>query len=139
MNPITSASAYSFLKRYQFRGGRIRAWRMHFRADGRSRAEARLLARESSTGKMVRVRLMFEGVEEYRMQRRPGAGPSRVTGLQIGFFGDLVYLNFDPFEVDGPPKVIDFRASDSFVGAKHASWEIIVPTPPSTDAQPNQP
>jgi hypothetical protein len=51
----------------------------------------------------------------------------RLKGVQVGFFGALTYVNFDPFADDGPPKVMDFRASDCFVAARSVGWEVVEP------------
>jgi len=90
-------------------------------------AEVRLTVRDAATGNPVRMRLAFEAVEEFRFQRRPGPGLVRLTGVQVGFFGALTYVNFDPFAEDGPPKVMDFRASDCFVAGRTVRWEEVVP------------
>jgi hypothetical protein len=34
-------------------------------------------------------------------------------------------LNLDAFQQDGPPKVMDFRASDWFLAARFVRWEVI--------------
>ena len=52
-------------------------------------AEVRLAARDTGSGERVRLRLLFDGVEEYRFQRRPGPGLERLRDVQVGFFGDL--------------------------------------------------
>ena len=110
MNEITAGTVHQFLKRYPFRGARLRAFRVRNVADATT-ANVRLTVR-AEDGKPVRLRLVFEGVEEFRFQRRPGPGLVRVKDVQVGFFGNLTYVNFDPFPEDGPPKVMDFRASD---------------------------
>jgi hypothetical protein len=124
MNELTTATLHQFQKRLQFRGGRLRRFRVRNTADAAT-AEVRLSVRDAATGKPVRLRLVFEGVEEFRFQRRPGPGLVRLTGLQVGFFGASTYVNFDPFAEDGPPKVMDFRASDCFVAARTVRWEVV--------------
>ena len=125
MNELTTGNAHQFLKRYQFRGARLRAFRVRNTADAAT-AEVRLTIR-SDTGRPVRLRLVFAGVEEFRFQRRPGPGLVRLKNIQIGFFGALTYVNFDPFAEDGPAKVMDFRASDSFVAGRTVRWEVMEP------------
>lgn len=126
MNELNTGTAHQFLKRYQFRGARLRAFRVRNRGDAAT-AEVRLTARAADTGQPVRLRLTFAGVEEFRFQRRPGPGLVKLKDIQIGFFGALTYVNFDPFAEDGPPKVMDFRASDSFVAGRTVRWEVIEP------------
>ncbi|HJZ91948.1 MAG TPA: hypothetical protein VKE40_13830, partial [Gemmataceae bacterium] len=89
-----------------------------------STAVVRLTVR-GEDGRPVRLRLTFDGVEEFRFQRRPGPGLVRVKDVQVGFFGTLTYVNFDPFADDGPPKVMDFRASDWFLAGRALQWEVV--------------
>ena len=124
MNELTTGNVHQFLKRFQFAGARLRGFRVK-NAAGAATAEARLLARAADTGRPVRLRLVFGGVEEFRFQRRPGPGLVKLKDIQVGFFGALTYVNFDPFAEDGPPKVMDFRASDSFVAGRTVRWEVV--------------
>jgi len=125
MNELTHANVHTFQKRYQLRGGRLQRFAIRTRPGDSSTGEIRLLVREFATNKPVRLRLTFEGVQEYRFQRRPGPGLVRLKEVQFGFFEDLIYLNLDAFHEDGPPKVMDFRASDCFVAARGLKWEIV--------------
>lgn len=125
MNELTTGTAHQFLKRFPFRGARLRQFRVRNTGDS-STAEVRLIVR-SEDDKPVRLRLIFDGVGEFRFQRRPGPGLVRVKDVQVGFFGALTYVNFDPFADDGPPKVMDFRASDCFVAARSVRWEVVEP------------
>lgn len=125
MNELTTGNVHQFLKRYQFNGARLRQFRVRNTSAEAATAELRLTARAADTGQPVRLRLVLEGVEEYRFQRRPGPGVVRLKGLQVGFFGALTYLNFDPFVEEGPAKVMDFRASDAFVAGRTVRWEVI--------------
>jgi hypothetical protein len=127
MNELTPGNAHQFLKRYQFRGARLRSFRVR-NAGEATTAEVRLTVRATDAAKPVRLRLVFTGAEEFRFQRRPGPGLVRLKAIQIGFFGALTYVNFDPFAEDGPPKVMDFRASDSFMAARAVTWEVIEKT-----------
>jgi hypothetical protein len=124
MNELTTGTAHQFLKQYPLREARLRQFRVRNSADTAT-AEVRLTIRAADTDKPVRLRLIFDGVEEFRFQRRPGPGLVRVKDVQVGFFGALTFVNFDPFADDGPPKVMDFRASDCFVAARSVRWEVV--------------
>jgi hypothetical protein len=124
MNDLTSGNVHAFLKRFQLRGGRLLRFQVRSRPKNATIAAIRLLALDATTNQPIRLRLEFENVEEYRFQRRPGSGTTRLNDVQIGFFGDLVYLNLDAFPVDGPPKVMDFRASDCFLAGRTLRWEV---------------
>ena len=126
MNELTPANLHAFQKRFQFHGGRVRAYRV--RAGSKSTtAELRLVVRDAQADGPVRLRLVFDAVEEYRFQRRPGATPRKLADVQFGFFGNLTYLNLDAFPEVGPPKVMDFRASDCFVAGRTVRWEVVKP------------
>jgi hypothetical protein len=127
MNDLTTGNVHHFLKRYQFRGSQFRRFRVRNRSADAATAELRLTVRAADANKLVRLRLVFEGVEEFRFQRRPGPGLVRLKGVQVGFFGALTYVNLDPFAEDGPPKVMDFRASDCFVAGRTVRWEEVAP------------
>jgi len=122
MNELTPANAHAFLKRFQFRGGWLRRFRVRNKSADAATGELRLTARDMTTNQPVRLRLQFDGVEEYRFQRRPGPGLVRLTEVQVGFFGNLVYINLDAFPEEGPPKVMDFRASDWFLAGRSVQW-----------------
>jgi hypothetical protein len=124
MNELTSANLYAFQKRFHFGGGRLRAFRV--RTGSRSTmAVLRLIVRDNQANGPARLRLVFDGVEEYRFQRRPGTNPRKLTEVRFGFFGDLTYLNLDAFPEDGPPKVMDFRVSDCFLAGRMVQWEVL--------------
>jgi hypothetical protein len=125
MNELTPSTAHAFLKRFQFRGGRLTRFRLRKPTADGATAEVRLAARDTETHRRVRLRLVFDGVEEYRFQRRPGPARDRLNDVQVGFFGNLVYLNLDAFPEDGPPKVMDYRASDCFLAGRTARWEVV--------------
>jgi hypothetical protein len=125
MNQLTPANLHAFLKRFQLKGGRLIRIQIRPRKSDATTAEIRITALDTPTSKVVRLRLAFEGVEEFRFQRRPSAPLIRLKEVQIGFFGALIYLNLDAFAIDGPPKVMDFRASDCFLAGRVVSWEIL--------------
>jgi hypothetical protein len=125
MNELTPSTAHAFLRRFQLRGGRLTRFRLQKPTADGATAEVRLAARDTETNRRVRLRLEFDGVEEYRFQRRPGPARDRLNEVQLGFFGNLVYLNLDAFPEDGPPKVMDFRASDCFLAGRTARWEVV--------------
>jgi hypothetical protein len=127
MNELTPANSHAFLKRFQLKGGRLVRIALRPRRGEGTTAELRLTARDASKNETVRLRLTFQGVEEYRFQRRPSAPLVRLKDVQIGFFGELTYLNLDAYLEDGPPKVIDFRASDCFVAGRTVHWEVVTP------------
>jgi hypothetical protein len=129
MNELTIGNAHAFQKRFRLRGGRLLRFAVRPRPHEASTAEVRLTALDVQTDRPVRLRLVFDGVEEYRFQRRPGPGLGRLQEVQVGFFGMLTYLNLDAYPVDGPPKVMDFRASDCFLAGRTVRWEVVEKRP----------
>jgi hypothetical protein len=82
--------------------------------------------------KRVNLRLVFDGVEEYRFQRRPLAGGGRIPDARFGLFDGVIYLNLDAFGLNPGerPGLPEFRASDAFVAGDCMSWEELPSTRP---------
>ena len=125
MDKIQQSQIVAFMKRYRFRGGRLRRFRVQTQSAQRSSGEIVVSVRETESDKRLRLRLVLENVEEYRFQRRPGTGIVRLKEVRLGYFNGSFFLNFDAFPEDGPPSLIDFRASDAFIAAQTISWEIV--------------
>ena len=125
MNQIQPGQIVHFLKRFQFQGGAIRRFRIRNDSRQSSSGELILAIREGSSSK-VRLRIVVEGVEEYRFQRRPGPGLFRIREVRLGVFDGLIYFNLDAYD-DEAPALHDFRASDAFVAGRSMAWEIVPP------------
>ena len=133
MERLTPAQIHYFLRRFRFQGGLLRRFQIHNHSARNSTGEMRLIVREGERANPTRLKFVFEGVEEFRFQRRPGPGLLRLKEVRLGHFNSLFYLNLDAFADDGPQGVHDFRASDAFIAAREISWEIVLPkTPPKT-------
>ncbi len=127
METLPPSQIVSFLKRFRFHGGSLRQVRILNRTPREAVAALVVSVLDTESNQRVRLRLQFEGVEEYRFQRRPGLGLVRLKDVRIGWFNGLMYLNLDAYAVDGPPALHDFRASDAFIGGRSLAWEIIPP------------
>ena len=127
MNQIQPGQIVQFLKRFQFQGGALRRLRIRNISRQSSSAEVIVSIREANS-KKVRLRIVLDGVEEYRFQRRPGPGLFRLKEVRLGIFDGLIYLNLDAYN-DEAPALHDFRASDAFVAGRSIAWEIIPPKP----------
>jgi hypothetical protein len=132
MNTIQPAQIAQFMKRFRFRGGALRRFRIRNHSAQHASGEVLLILRTADSGERVRLRLLFDGVEEFRFQRRPGPGLFRLKEVRLGYFGGLFFLNFDAFSSDEAPTLIDFRASDAFIAARTISWEIVPAKPGPT-------
>ena len=125
MDQIQPAQTAQFLRRFVFRGGSLRRIRLHSHSAQRSSGELIVSIRRADSNERVRLRIVLEGVEEYRFQRRPGPALFRLKEVRLGYFNGLFFLNLDAYPEEGPPALIDFRASDAFLAGRSFTWEIL--------------
>src|SRR5438309_4739392 len=118
MNRVSPAELPQFLRRYRFAGGRIRAARVVHRAEQQVVVEFRLLVKEAlrdlgTDPKPVRLTLRLGGVEEFRLQMRPGQPRVKITEARLSYLNGLFYVTFDAWALEPgeAPQVHDFRAS----------------------------
>jgi hypothetical protein len=128
MNRLDATDLAQFTRKYTFAGGRVR--RVVVRTGKTITIEMRLVVKAAvqslgDAAKKVRLRLVFDGVEEYRFQKRPAAAGGRITNALFGAFDGLVYFNLDAYRLDPGerPTLPDFRASDAFVAGADVRWE----------------
>ena len=128
MNKLDASELAAFARRYVFAGGRIR--RVVVRRGKTTSVELRLTVKAAvqslgDAAKPVRLRLVFDGVEEYRFQKRPAAAGGRIPDARFGAFDGFIYLNLDAYRLDPGerPTLPDFRASDAFVAGAEVRWE----------------
>lgn len=123
MTPLQPGQTVQFLRRFPFARSVLLGFRI--RHHGRRSCSARLAFRvqEAATGKMAKLVVEMDGVEEHRFQRRPGQALVRLKDVRLAVFDDLFYFNLDAFARDGPPLLHEFRASDAFLAARAFSFE----------------
>ena len=125
MERVQPGQIATFMKRFRFQNGVLKRVRLQ----NRSRKEASLLllliVKEAKSGEKIRLKLQFDDVEEFRFQRRPAGGVVVLKEVHFGTFNGFIYLNLDAFD-EPAPQLMDFRASDAYVGAKEMSFEIVV-------------
>jgi hypothetical protein len=131
MNQLLPAQITQFMKRFHFQRGTLRRFRVGNRTPKESSGEIIVAVHEGDGSRRVRLRIVLDGVEEYRFQRRPGPGLVRLKEVRLGVFNGMFYLNLDAYADDVPPAIHDFRASDAFVAARSFAWEIIEPKLPT--------
>jgi hypothetical protein len=127
MTNLLPSQIAQFLKRFRFQGGTLRRFRVHNHSTRNASGEVIVAVSESESNQRVLLRVRFDGVEEYRFQRRPGPALVRLKEVRLGVFDGVFYLNLDAFADDGRPALHDFRASDAFIAGRSLSWEIIPP------------
>jgi hypothetical protein len=130
MNSVAPHELTAFLHRYRLPGGRVRAVRV---VNGRGKAvavEFRLVVREAlkdlgTEPKPVRLRLRLEGVEEFRVQMRPGQPRVTIADARVGHLNGLFYVNLDAWGLDPgeAPKLHDYRASEAYAAGRELLWE----------------
>src|SRR4051812_26658764 len=124
MEQLLPAQAVAFLRRFRFRGGTLRRFEVRNRSTTHAVGMLSVSVHDGNSEARVRLRIILDGVEEYRFQRRPGPALVRLKEVRLGYFNGLFYLNLDAFADDERPALIDFRASDAFIAARSFAWEI---------------
>lgn len=128
MNQLLPAQTIQFVRRFRFQGAVLLRFRIRNHSRTQSSGEVLVRVTEIDTGKRVRLRIAIRDVEEYRFQRRPGPGLTRLKEVRLAVFDGCFYLNLDAFADDGMPALHEFRASDAFIAGRSFSWEIVAPT-----------
>ena len=129
MNRLQPHEFAKFLRSYRFVGGVLRAARVRHRGREVS-VEFRVSVPEAITdlgkeARRVRLRLVLEGVDEFRLQMRPSQPKAKITDARIGYFNGLFYVTFDSvgLEPNEQAQVFDFRASEVFAAGRELLWE----------------
>jgi hypothetical protein len=128
MNRLDSSELVAFSRKYVFAGGRVR--RVTVRNGKSARVELRIAVKAAvqslgDPARRVVLRLVFDGVEEYRFQKRLSARGGRIPDARIGFFDGLIFLNLDAFGLapGERPGLPEFRASDAYLAGSDVTWE----------------
>src|SRR5580692_10462195 len=100
MNNVLPAQIAQFMKRFRFQQGTLRRFRVGNRTTKESSGEIVVAVHEADSGRRVRLRIVLDGVEEYRFQRRPGPGLVRLKEVRLGVFNGVFYLNLDAYADD---------------------------------------
>ncbi|MFO0799167.1 MAG: hypothetical protein U0804_16995 [Gemmataceae bacterium] len=134
MTPIRPHELAAFLRRYRLPGGRVRGVRVSYPSARSATVEFRLVVREAITDlgkepRTVRLRLRMTGVDEFRVQMRPGQPRVKIADARISHINGLFWVNLDAFGLDPgeQPKPHDFRASETYAAGRELEWEEIGP------------
>jgi hypothetical protein len=134
MTPIRPQDLNAFLRRFKLAGGRVRGARLSYTSDREAAVEFRLVVREAivDLGKEprpVRLRLRLSGVDEFRVQMRPGLPRVKVSDARISHINGLFWVNLDAFGLDPgeQPRPHDFRASETYAAGRDLAWEEVKP------------
>ncbi len=130
MNRLTHGQIAHFQRAYRFPGSALRRVRVVHRGSKDVAIEFTLSVRKmvkdlGAEPPRVRLTLRLDGVEEFRLQMRPGQSRVKVADARIAYLNGLYYVNFDSLglEPNEQPKVFDFRASEAFAAGRELLWE----------------
>jgi hypothetical protein len=125
---LPASQLNQFMKRFRFQKGTLKGIRLHHRSPREQVAILSLVVTDTTKNEKVRLKLRFDGVDEYRFQRRPSGGLVRLSEVRMGYFDGLIYLNLDAYPDEDAPQVMDFRASDAFIAGRDVSYEVSAKT-----------
>lgn len=79
----------------------------------------------------VRLRVMLEGVTEFRLQMRPSQPKAKITDARLGFLNGQFFVSFDSvgLEPNEKAEVFDFRASEVYAAGRELLWEEVKAKP----------
>jgi hypothetical protein len=134
MTPIRPQDLNAFLRRFKLAGGRVRAARVSYNSDREATVEFRLVVREAiqdlgTEPRTVRLRLRLTGVDEFRVQMRPGQPRVKISDARVSHINGLFWVNLDAFGLDPgeQPRPHDFRASETYAAGRDLAWEEVKP------------
>ncbi len=136
MTPIRPYELAAFLRRFKLAGGRTRGLRVTYTSDRDARIDFRLVVREAiqdlgTEPRTVKMRLRLTGVDEFRVQMRPGLPRVKIADARVSHINGLFWVNLDAFGLDPgeQPKPHDFRASESYAAGRELLWEEVTAKP----------
>jgi hypothetical protein len=131
MTPLTTDQLAAFQRRFEFADGLLRALRLHYPARGPITAEVVLTVRvaepapEADSEGWLNLRLELAGVDEYRFQKRSNTDARVLTGVRLGVFDGLIFVNLDDWVgPDEPAGLPEFRASDCYLAARTVRYAV---------------
>jgi hypothetical protein len=119
-----------FLRSYKFIGGVLSRAKVRHVGPREVAVEFRVAVREaipdlSKDPRRVRLKLVLQGVEEFRLQMRPAQPKAKVTDARIGYLNGLFFVSLDSvgLEPNETAQVFDFRASEVYAAGRELFWE----------------
>jgi hypothetical protein len=134
MNRLQPHEFAKFLRSYRFIGGVLRGVKVRHKAPREVCVTFFVRVREAITDlgkepRHVRLKLVLNGVDEFRFQMRPQQPKAKITDARIGYLNGLFYVTFDSvgLEPSEMAQVFDFRASEVFVAGRELFWAEVKP------------
>ena len=119
----------ALLRKYRLPGGRVRRVRVLYPRPKEVAVEFHVSIREpvknlGSEPKSVRLVLRLEGVEEFRLQMRPGMPRARIADARLAYLNGLFYVSLDSLglEPNEQAQVFDFRVSEQYAAGRVLFW-----------------
>ncbi len=126
MSMLIEDQVSSFLDRFHHcYDGLVRAISILF-ASGNSLSTAKIVisVRDATDpASWVNVHLELDGLKEFALREGQASYQVLSDGLKIGFFGDLIFLDFAPY-TDDPDGVEDFRRSEFYFASRSCKWQV---------------
>lgn len=123
-----------FVRVHRLIGGVLQSVKLRHRGPRTVAVEFRIRAREAITDlgrspRPVRLRIVLDGVEEFRFQMRPHQPKVKITDARISYLNGLFYVAFDSVGLESGEvaKVFDFRASEIYAAGRDLFWQEIPP------------
>ena len=136
MTPIRPQDLNAFLRRFKLAGGRTRGLRVRYTSGRDATVEFRLVVREAiqdlgTEPRAMNLRLRLTGVDEFRVQMRPGLPRVKIADARVSHINDLFWVNLDAFGLDPgeQPRPHDFRASETYAAGRELWWEEVTAKP----------
>lgn len=130
MTPLKPHDLAAFLRRFKLTGGRVRGVRVSYPTAREATVEFRLAVREAildlgTEPRTVKLRLRLTGVDEFRVQMRPGQPRVKVADARISHLNGMFWVNLDDLGLDPTeqPRPHDFRASETYAAGRELAWE----------------
>lgn len=115
----------ALLRKYRFNGGRIHRVRVLHPRPKETAVEFLITVQEATKApggepKPVRRVLRLDGVDEFRLQMRPGQPKARIADARIGYLKGLFYVSLDSLglEPSEVAQVFDYRASEVYAAGR---------------------
>jgi hypothetical protein len=125
--PFTKANVDQVLDRfYRCSDGVIRRVELDFKSDRESSTATIVCSVRDSDAAAQWVNLIcrVRGLSEFSFSEGRTSYRVLSDGLVIGWFEDLIFLDFGPYTVE-PDSVEDFRRSGCYFAGKSATWEVV--------------
>ncbi len=123
MQMITSSELSTFQKRLYWKNSKLK--RIKFLYDRVQLAIGFwVITREKPDLKKVLLQLEVGSVHEFRFQQRPIPIRTQLDNVSMAFLQSKFYIDWNPFELDEKPELMDFRASEFYIGGYELKYSI---------------